>query len=85
MKCIFVPHFVALPIVATVVVRTGASAVNAARHPVPAMRNTCAETACAAIRSSAELVCSEQTWNADACEIALTDLRKCFGSCSGGQ
>ncbi len=58
---------------------------SADQRPVPPMPNACAETACAALRSSAEMVCSEQMWDADGCEIALADLQKCFERCSSGQ
>jgi len=61
------------------------NAALAEQRPVPPMPNSCAETACAAIRSSAELVCSEATWDADGCDIALADLEKCFETCAGGE
>ncbi|MBI5506122.1 MAG: hypothetical protein HY899_15105 [Deltaproteobacteria bacterium] len=52
------------------------------QRPVPPSPNACAETACAAIRASAQMVCSEQMWDADACEVALADLQQCFDKCA---
>ncbi|MBI5506123.1 MAG: hypothetical protein HY899_15110 [Deltaproteobacteria bacterium] len=70
--------FVLLPVAAILVSAAGASVTLADQRPVPPSPSACAQTACAAIRASAQMVCSEQMWDADACDVALADLQQCF-------
>ncbi|MBI5506120.1 MAG: hypothetical protein HY899_15095 [Deltaproteobacteria bacterium] len=64
-----------------ILLSAGAPVALADQRPEPPSPNACAETACAAIRASAQMVCSEQMWDADACEVALADLQQCFDKC----
>ncbi|MBI5506117.1 MAG: hypothetical protein HY899_15080 [Deltaproteobacteria bacterium] len=75
-RCLVTSLVAAILVVACVLVAL------ADQRPVPPSPSACAETACAAIRASAQMVCSEQMWDADACEVALADLQQCFDKCA---